>query len=139
VRQAQHEFIIETHGQGLYEFTREVEQWLRQEGLAQGLLCLFCRHSSASLLIQENADPDVVHDLRDFFSRLAPEDASLYRHTSEGTDDMPAHIRAALTQTSLTIPIVQGRVALGAWQGIYVFEHRDRPHRRHVLGHLLGE
>ena len=139
MRQAQHEFVIDTHGQGLYEFTGEVERWLREERLEQGLLSLFCRHSSASLLIQENADPDVVHDLRAFFARLAPEGASLYRHSSEGPDDMPAHIRAALTPTSLTIPIAQGRAALGAWQGIYLFEHRDRPHRRHVLGHLLGE
>ena len=105
MRQAQREFVIDTHGQGLYEFTREVERWLREERLEQGLLSLFCRHSSASLLIQENADPDVVHDLRAFFARLAPEGASLYRHSSEGPDDMPAHIRAALTPTSLTIPI----------------------------------
>ncbi|MGD0578623.1 MAG: secondary thiamine-phosphate synthase enzyme YjbQ [Bryobacteraceae bacterium] len=139
MRQAQREFVIETHGQGLYEFTGEVERWVRQEGIAQGLLSLFCRHSSASLLIQENADPDVVHDLAVFFSRVAPEDARLYRHSVEGPDDMPAHIRAALTQTSLTIPVAQGRAALGAWQGIYLFEHRDRPHRRHVLGHVLGE
>ncbi len=139
MRQAQREFVIDTHGQGLYEFTREVERWLREERLQQGLLSLFCRHSSASLLIQENADPDVVHDLQAFFSRMAPEGANLYRHSSEGPDDMPAHIRAALTPTSLTIPIAQGRAALGTWQGIYLFEHRDRPHRRHVLGHLLGE
>jgi secondary thiamine-phosphate synthase enzyme len=139
VRQAQREFVIDTHGQGLYEFTREVERWLREERLEQGLLSLFCRHSSASLLIQENADPDVVHDLQAFFSRMVPEGASLYRHSSEGPDDMPAHIRAALTPTSLTIPLAQCRAALGAWQGIYLFEHRDRPHRRHVLGHLLGE
>ncbi len=139
MRQAQHEFIVETRGQGLYEFTGEVERWLRAEGLEQGLLSLFSRHTSASLLIQENADPDVVHDLRAFFSRVAPEDAHLYRHTVEGLDDMPAHIRAALTPTSLTIPVVQGRAALGAWQGIYLFEHRDRPQRRHVLGHVVGE
>lgn len=138
MRQAQHEFVIETRGQGLYEFTGEVERWLREERLEQGLLCLFLRHTSASLLIQENADPDVVHDLRAFFSRLAPEDARLYRHAAEGPDDMPAHIRAALTPASLTIPIVQGRAALGAWQGIYLFEHRDRPHRRLVLGHVIG-
>ena len=139
MRQAQREFVVETRGQGLYEFTGEVERWLREEGLERGLLSLFSRHTSASLLIQENADPDVVHDLRAFFSRVAPEDARLYRHTIEGPDDMPAHIRAALTPTSLTIPVVQGRAALGAWQGIYLFEHRDRPHRRHVLGHVIGE
>lgn len=139
MRQAQREFVIETHGQGLYEFTSDVEGWLREERLDHGLLSLFCRHTSASLLIQENADPDVVHDLAAFFSRLAPEDARLYRHTVEGPDDMPAHIRAALTPTSLTIPLVHGRAALGAWQGIYLFEHRDRPHRRCVLGHIVGE
>ena len=139
MRQAQREFVIETHGQGLYEFTAEVERWLRELDLKQGLVTLFCRHTSASLLIQENADPDVVHDLAGFFSRLAPEGAHLYRHTIEGPDDMPAHIRAALTPASLTIPVVEGRAALGAWQGIYLFEHRQRSHRRHVLGHAVGE
>jgi len=139
VRQAQREFVIETHGPGLYEFTAEVERWLREVGLKQGLLTLFCRHTSASLLIQENADPDVVHDLAAFFSRLAAPDGRLYRHTIEGPDDMPAHIRAALTPASLTIPVVDGRAALGAWQGIYLFEHRQRPHRRHMLGHVVGE
>ncbi|MGO9242478.1 MAG: secondary thiamine-phosphate synthase enzyme YjbQ [Bryobacteraceae bacterium] len=139
MRQAQREFAIETHGPGLYEFTAEVERWLREVGLQQGLLTLFCRHTSASLLIQENADPDVVHDLAAFFSRLVPPDGRLYRHTIEGPDDMPAHIRAALTPASLAIPVVDGRAALGAWQGIYLFEHRQRPHRRHVLGHVVGE
>jgi secondary thiamine-phosphate synthase enzyme len=103
------------------------------------LLTLFIRHTSASLTIQENADPDVVRDLEAFFSRLVPEDDSLYVHTAEGPDDMPAHVRAALTQTHLSIPVTGGRLALGAWQGIYVFEHRRRGHRRGVAGHLLGE
>ena len=138
MKQAQRDFVIETRGQGLYEFTDEVERWVRQEGLNQGLLTLFCRHTSASLLIQENADPDVVHDLRAFFARVAPEDDRLYRHTIEGPDDMPGHIKAALTQTSLTIPVAQGRTALGTWQGIYLFEHRAHAHRRHVTGHLVG-
>jgi secondary thiamine-phosphate synthase enzyme len=139
LRQAQHEFAIETRGQGLYEFTREVQQWVRGQGLPSGLLTLFCRHTSASLVIQENADPDVVHDLAAFFSRIAPEDDRLYRHTVEGPDDMPAHIRSALTQVSLSIPVSGGRAVLGTWQGIYLFEHRSIPHTRQVVAHLLGE
>jgi secondary thiamine-phosphate synthase enzyme len=139
LRQAQIEFDIDTHGQGLYDFTAQVQRWLRQQGLQTGLLTLFCRHTSASLTIQENADPDVVHDLAAFFSRLVPEDNRLYRHTMEGADDMPAHIRTALTQVSLSIPVSSGRAQLGTWQGIYLFEHRAIPHRRQVVAHLLGE
>ena len=138
MRQAQREFVIDTHGQGLYEFTREVERWLREESLEQGLLSLFCRHSSASLLIQENADPDVMYDLNAFFNRLVEEDNRLYRHTCEGPDDMPAHIRAALTLTQLSIPVEGGRLMLGTWQGVYLFEHRAAAHRRSVVLHLLG-
>jgi secondary thiamine-phosphate synthase enzyme len=133
------EFGVATRGKGLYEFTRDVERWLGECRVETGLLTLFCRHTSASLLIQENADPDVVADLKSFFERLAPEDARLYRHEDEGPDDMPAHLRAALTQTSLSIPIVSGRMALGTWQGIYLFEHRGAPHRRGVQAMLLGE
>ena len=107
-------------------------------GLRSGLLTAFVQHTSASLVIQENADPDVVRDLNDFFTRLAPEDSGVYRHTIEGPDDMPAHIRAALTQTHLSIPVNEGRLALGTWQGIYLFEHRSANHRRNVVLHLMG-
>ena len=149
MRQAQHEFTIETRGQGLYEFTGEVQRWLRGEDVRTGLLTLFCRHTSASLVIQENADSDVVRDLTAFFSRLVPEDNApednapagdrLYRHTIEGPDDMPAHIRSALTPVSLSIPVSGGRAVLGTWQGIYLFEHRSIPHSRRIAAHLLGE
>jgi secondary thiamine-phosphate synthase enzyme len=130
---------VSTRGKGLHEFTSEVERWVAASGLATGLLTLFIQHTSASLTIQENADPDVIVDLNDFFGRIAPEDNRLYRHTSEGVDDMPAHIRTALTATQLSVPVVGGHLALGTWQGIYVFEHRARPHRRRVVLHLLGE
>ena len=130
---------VSTRGKGLYECTGEVERWLASSGLATGLLTLFIQHTSASLTIQENADPDVVHDLNDFFSRLVAEDNRLYRHTVEGPDDMPAHIRSALTLTQVSIPVEAGRLALGTWQGVYVFEHRAMGHRRSVLLHLVGE
>jgi secondary thiamine-phosphate synthase enzyme len=139
MRQAQYEFVIETRGQGLYEFTDEVQRWVRGAGVQAGLLTLFCRHTSASLVIQENADADVVHDLAAFFSRLVPEDDRRYRHTVEGPDDMPAHIRSALTQVSLSIPFSGGRAVLGTWQGLYLFEHRRIPHSRRIAGHLFGE
>lgn len=139
MRQAQHEFSIDTRGPGLYEFTGEVQRWLRSQGFQSGLLTLYCRHTSASLMIQENADPDVVHDLSAFFARIAPQDSQIYRHTVEGPDDMPAHIRSALTQVSLSIPVADGHAVLGTWQGIYLFEHRSIPHRRHVAAHVLGE
>jgi secondary thiamine-phosphate synthase enzyme len=129
---------ISTRGKGLYPFTREVAQWVASLKIDTGLLTLFVQHTSASLAIQENADPDVVRDLADYFERLAPENDPRYRHQDEGPDDMPAHIRAALTQTSLTIPVVHGRMALGTWQGIYLFEHRAAPHRRSVVLHLIG-
>jgi len=137
VKQATHQIEVQTRGKGLYEFTREVQSWLTSHKLKTGLLTVYCRHTSASLVIQENADPDVVADLNDFFERLVPEDTSLYRHTAEGADDMTSHIRTALTQTHLSIPIHAGRLALGTWQGIYLFEHRARPHRRSVVLHLL--
>jgi secondary thiamine-phosphate synthase enzyme len=130
---------VATRGKGLYEITGEIARWLSGCPVRCGLLTVFIQHTSASLTIQENADPDVVHDLNAFFNRLAPEDNRLYRHTVEGPDDMPAHIRAALTLTQLSIPVEQGRLGLGTWQGVYVFEHRVSPHRRSVLLHLIGE
>jgi secondary thiamine-phosphate synthase enzyme len=139
MRQAQHELNVATGGQGLYEITREVENWVGGQGMTAGLLTLFCRHTSASLTIQENADPDVCRDLQTFFERLVSEDPKLYRHTAEGPDDMPAHIRSALTNVQLSVPVTGGRAQLGTWQGIYLFEHRRQPHRRQVLLHLQGE
>ena len=131
---------IATAGQGLYEFTREAAAFAGEAGAADGLLTVFVRHTSCSLVIQENADPDVRRDLQTFFRRIAPpsDDPSMgwVTHTLEGPDDMPAHIRAALTQTSISIPVTAGRLALGTWQGIYLFEHRDSPHRRQLVLHL---
>ena len=131
---------VRTRGQGLYEFTGDVVAFVRASGATQGLLTLFVQHTSCSLAIQENADPDVRRDLDEFFRRLVPstDEPSMrwVRHTVEGPDDMPAHIKAALSNVSLTIPIVDGRPALGTWQGIYLFEHRDAPHTRHVVAHL---
>lgn len=136
-----HEFTIPTRGQGLYEFTRDVQGWLAETGLQDGLLTLFVRHTSCSLLIQENADPEVQTDLRAFFARLVPpsSDPSMayLRHTYEGPDDMPAHIKAAMMPVSLAIPISRGAPVLGTWQGIYLFEHRDAPHQRRVAAHLV--
>jgi secondary thiamine-phosphate synthase enzyme len=139
LRQWTHTLQVATRGKGLYEFTGQIAAWLAQQDVSTGLLTLFVQHTSASLLIQENADPDVAHDLNVFFSRIAPEDNRLYRHTMEGPDDMPAHIRAALTATQLSIPVERGRMALGTWQGVYLFEHRAAPHRRSVALHLLGD
>lgn len=131
---------IPTAGPGLYEFTREAQAFVRREAAETGLLTLFVRHTSCSLLVQENADPDVRRDLDAFFRRLVPpsDDPSMrwVVHTAEGPDDMPAHIKAALTATSLSIPVAGGRLALGTWQGIYLFEHRERPHRREIVLHL---
>jgi secondary thiamine-phosphate synthase enzyme len=139
MKQFTHRVEVATRGKGLYPITREIEGWAKAQGLRTGLLTAFIQHTSASLTIQENADSDVVRDLDEFFERLAPENADWYRHTIEGPDDMPAHIRAALTPTQLSIPLVEGRLALGTWQGIYVFEHRSRPHRRSIILHLAGE
>jgi len=139
MRQRTHEFCTRTRGQGLYAITGEIESWLREQGMTTGLLTVFIAHTSASLVIQENADPDVLEDLKGFFSRLAPEGDPAYRHTLEGADDMPAHIRSALTQTQLAIPLLRGKPALGVWQGIYIFEHRHAPQNRKVVLHLLGE
>jgi len=139
MRQIHSQFEIQSRGKGLYDFTREVAGWLAESGIRDGLLTLFARHTSASLVIQENADPDVQRDLEAFLSRLAPEHDPLYRHTLEGPDDMPAHVRAALTQTQLSIPVRDGRMVLGTWQGIYLFEHRRSGHIREVAAHLIGE
>jgi secondary thiamine-phosphate synthase enzyme len=139
MRQSTHEFRIETRGRGLYEFTSEVEAWVSRNGYRTGLLTLHVRHTSASLLIQENADPDVRRDLEAFFARLVPDGDPLYVHTSEGEDDMPAHVRTAITAVNLSIPLTEGRLALGTWQGIYLWEHRKAAHRRSVAAHLIGE
>jgi secondary thiamine-phosphate synthase enzyme len=139
VKQFTHQIHISTHGKGLYEFTSEITSWLQGHHPQTGLVTVFCQHTSASLVIQENADPDVVADLADFFNRLVPEDTRLYRHTAEGPDDMTSHIRSALTQTQVSIPIRNGKLALGTWQGVYLFEHRERAHQRSVVLHLLAE
>ena len=130
---------LTTRGKGLYPFTRMVEEWISKQGTKNGLLTLFIQHTSCALVIQENADPDVILDLRDFFERLVPEEVEGYRHTAEGPDDMTSHIRSALTQTSISIPLISGRLALGTWQGLYIFEHRARPHQRHVVLQLISE
>ena len=138
MKQAIHRIAVETRGAGLVEVTDAVQRWVAAQSVAMGLLTVWCRHTSASLIVQENADPDVRGDLQDFFRHIAPESAR-YRHDAEGPDDMPAHIRAALTQTQLSIPVERGRPVLGTWQGIYLFEHRAAPHRRELVLHLIGE
>jgi secondary thiamine-phosphate synthase enzyme len=130
---------VHTRGQGLHEFTDEVLAWVRSTGISTGILTLHVQHTSASLLVQENADPTVKSDLERFLRRLVPEGDPIYRHTDEGPDDMPSHVRAALTATTLTIPVADGRPALGTWQGIYVYEHRHAAHHRRVVAHLIGE
>ncbi len=137
VKQASHTITVSTRGAGLYECTDAVAAFVRESKIAEGLLTCFIRHTSASLVIQENADPDVQKDLQEFFAHLATS-GPRFRHTAEGPDDMPSHIRAALTQTSIGIPLHRGKLALGTWQGIYVFEHRDAPHRREVTLHIIG-
>jgi secondary thiamine-phosphate synthase enzyme len=139
MRMAQTAIEIATGGQGLYEITREAAAWVRDTGMRQGLLTLFVRHTSASLLIQENAAPEVRDDLLAFLRRIAPEDTRLYRHDEEGPDDMPAHIKSALLPTQLSVPVSEGRLMLGTWQGLYLVEHRRAPHRREVVLHLAGE
>jgi secondary thiamine-phosphate synthase enzyme len=130
---------VATRGKGLYSFTGEVMSWLDGQEVKNGLLTAFIQHTSCSLVIQENADPDVTLDMRDFFERLVPEHGEQFRHTAEGADDMTSHIRSALTHTSVSIPIINGRLALGTWQGLYVFEHRSRPHHRQVVLQVMGE
>lgn len=139
MQQAVDRLTIPTQGQGLYEFTRAARQFVTDADIATGLLTVYVRHTSCSLLIQENADADVQTDLNGFFRRLVPEGMDWLVHTTEGPDDMPAHIKAALTQTSIGIPVVEGEPVFGTWQGVYLFEHRRRPHRREVVLHLIGE
>jgi len=138
VKQASQILTVATPGRGLIEVTRQIAGWTAGERVQTGLLTIFCRHTSASLLIQENAAPEVRTDIEAFFATIAPEDPDRYAHDDEGPDDMPAHLRTALTQVQLSIPIVAGRLALGTWQGIYLFEHRRRPHRREIALHLIG-
>jgi len=139
MRQAFHEIVIPTRGRGLVEFTRGVEQWLTANKFRDGLLTLHLQHTSASLLIQENADPDVRRDLDAFFARLVRDGDPIFIHTAEGEDDMSAHIRTALTTVNLSIPVQGGRMTLGTWQGIYLWEHRTHPHSRRVSLHFIGE
>ena len=139
LRQAISTLRVTARDQGLHDITRTVESWMGDTGIADGLLTLFCRHTSASLLIQENAAPAARQDLERYFARVAPEDPSLYTHNDEGPDDMPAHLRAALTQTQISIPVSGGRMMLGTWQGIYLFEHRRDPSERQIAVHMVGE
>jgi len=139
VQQASHKLSTSTSGKGLYNITLEVKLWVTQQKFSAGLLTIFVPHTSASLIIQENADPDVLHDLTMFFQQLVPEDDPNYLHRSEGPDDMPAHIRSALTQTQISIPVNSGSPSLGTWQDIYLFEHRIQPHTRETHLHLIGE
>ena len=139
MRQHQQSLTIRTRGLGLYECTGEISGAIRAAGMTTAIAHVYCRHTSASLLIQENADPDVQRDLLAFFKRLVPDGDPLFVHTVEGPDDMPAHVKSALTQTTLTIPVTSGRMALGTWQGIYLFEHRIRPHARELVVHVIGD
>jgi secondary thiamine-phosphate synthase enzyme len=138
MRQAVHRLAVVTPGRGMVDVTSDIRRWTAACEIETGLLTIFCRHTSASLLIQENADPDVLRDLESFFRRIAPEDGH-YRHADEGPDDMPAHIRAALTQSQLSIPVQRGDLTLGVWQAIYLYEHRAASHRRELALHLIGE
>jgi secondary thiamine-phosphate synthase enzyme len=138
LRLAQGEVAVQTRGRGLVEVTGEIAGWLAEQRITSGQLTVFIRHTSASLTIQENADPSVLVDLERFFSALVPDGGGRYRHSTEGPDDMPAHIRSALTQVHLTVPVADGRMALGTWQGIYIFEHRARPHSRRLVLQVLG-
>jgi secondary thiamine-phosphate synthase enzyme len=139
MRQAHTVLQIQTPGRGFVEITRDVQAWVARCAIGSGLLTIFIRHTSASLLIQENADPEVTRDLERFFARLVPDGDPLFEHRAEGADDMPAHVRAALTQTHLSIPVIEGTLQLGTWQGIYLVEHRTRAHRREVVLHLIAE
>lgn len=139
MRQATGEIEVRTERQGLLDITSRINGWVTAQAMREGLLTIFCRHTSASLLIQENAAPAARLDLEAWFARIAPEDPSAYAHDDEGPDDMPAHLRTAITQVQLSIPLIGGRLALGTWQGIYLFEHRRRPHRRSLALHLIGE
>ena len=139
MRQELHEFSLHTGGPGAHDLTGPVLEWTSSTGIDTGLLTLYVRHTSASLMVQENYDPEVMRDMERFLRRLAPPGDPMFRHDSEGPDDMPAHVRSALTNTSVTIPVAGGKPMLGTWQGIFLYEHRDRPHRRKVVAHLWGE
>jgi len=139
VRQALHRLQVDTHGKSLVDITRPIVAWVADQGIDTGLLTLWCRHTSASLTVQENADPTVRKDIERYFEAIVPEDAQRYLHDDEGPDDMPAHLRTMLTATQLSVPVADGRPMLGTWQGLYLFEHRRRPHRREIVLHLLGE
>ena len=139
LRQSLHELAVPTRGRGFYDLTSSVQDFVTASKIKTGLATIHLQHTSASLLIQENADPEVRRDLERFFSRLTPDGDPLFQHTSEGDDDMPAHVRTALTAVNLSIPVAEGRLALGTWQGIYLWEHRAQAHRRRVTIHLLGE
>ena len=139
MRQFQQTITIKTQGPGLTELTEKAAGIVAASGIRTGLAHIFCRHTSASLLIQENADPDVQRDLVAFFNRLVPDGDTLFIHRAEGPDDMPAHVKTALTQTTLTIPVAGGKLMLGTWQGVYLFEHRQRPHTRSIVVHIVGD
>ena len=139
MQQLSHKISVKTNGRCLYDITPQVVTWAKNSGLKMGLLTLYVQHTSASILINENYDSDVLVDMESFFARLVPDGDRLFIHTSEGPDDMPAHIRSALTQTSMSIPFVEGKVALGTWQGIFLYEHRLAPHSRNVILHLIAE
>ncbi|MGN6666161.1 MAG: secondary thiamine-phosphate synthase enzyme YjbQ [Trinickia sp.] len=139
MRQSLEHLRIDVRGRGLVEITDHVRAFVARESIDTGLMTLFCRHTSASLLIQENADPSVRRDLERYFDTIAPEDAQRYEHDTEGLDDMPAHLRTALTQVQLSIPIERGALVLGTWQGIYLFEHRSAPHDRDIVMHVIGD
>jgi secondary thiamine-phosphate synthase enzyme len=139
MRQFSTNLTVHTNRQGFFELTKDIRTWLLGTGIKDGLLTVFCRHTSASLTIQENADPDVLYDIETFFKRLVPQDAALYTHINEGADDMPAHIRSALTDVSLSIPVIAGEPVLGTWQGVFLVEHRGRDHQRTVVLQVMGE
>ena len=138
MKQSTHILKVTTRGKGLYECTSNISRWSEEQQMHTGLLTIFCRHTSASLLIQENADPTVCVDLQTYFDHIAP-DSGPYKHNSEGSDDMPAHLKTALTQVQLSVPLMDSKLTLGTWQGIYLFEHRVRPHRREIVLHLIGD
>ena len=139
MRQASHKLSTSTSGKGLYNITLEVKLWVTQQKFSTGILTVFVPHTSASIVLQENADPDVLHDIKEFFQKLVPEDDTSYLHCSEGIDDMPAHIRSVLTQNQVSIPVNDGNPSLGTWQDIYLFEHRRQPHERKIHLYLIGE
>jgi secondary thiamine-phosphate synthase enzyme len=139
MKQSTHEITFQTTGSSLLNITEPIKNWVRKQDVKNGLLTIFIKHTSASLTIQENADPDVLYDLNNFFRKLVPEDALLYRHNEEGADDMPAHIKSALTQKQFSIPIKHHDMAMGIWQGVYIFEHRAQAHKRTISLHIFGE